>query len=1018
MSFAIIHLTDIHIAGEEDLILGKVETLIATCNEHLKKVEDAVIVVTGDLSYSGEVRQYKLCCSFLETIASNIKVISGNPVKIIAVPGNHDCDFTNAHDKKIRSFLLERIQRNSTEAFDHDLMQEILKPQENYFNCTASLISLTKEDPIVKYIVHDFNIGKVCFLLYNTAWISEHHEKPGNLCMPIKVISDKTINKADLYISLAHHPLHWLHPDNMIAFRSIIRNIADITLWGHEHYADSVREQGEGWTLCSFEGKELQEKSKSDKSAFSIYILDKTMTMLQKKYFLWDRTQYQMKNECTINFHKNSSHGLRILFPNKTMLDELSDYGTLIHHPSKENIFLDDLFIWPDLTRIDLKNDNDSITVSSETEIERFLSVPITLIAGDEATGKTALSKYLYRFYVSRGKCCLLLKGKYLSARSEDNIKSQVEKIFSEQYDYDLLSQFRSLKLDDKILIIDDFDGLIQFNKKYSDVIYYLQNIFGSIVLLTSIDANISYVITQLNASCHGIVLAYRIKHFGNLKRHDLIEKWYSISELDPMEREMLVSNATNTVNNLIEKFSRIVPATPLLVVTVLQTIDSTGKSNITQYSYVYEQLVQKSLTIISCNDQALQNILVSVLSTIAYMMLNEKKRYINSSELVNEVLNYQNKMLLQFNPVDIIAQLSNSGLLVKVEENKYKFKYPYMYYYFSGLYISRNLEQNGVKNIISYMSEHLFVEDYGNIMIFVCHFTNDEYVIDSVLTCALCALDNFDKFDFAKPSALLDSVNEAIDKQMKALYVGNESDVDNQHKKQLEHMDAQGIRDGNVPIPFDENISDEPMEVADIVSAIRIIDVLGQILKNYPGDIEGDKKISIISGITDLAMRIVGLMYLALGATQDEFIKILTEVVREEKPIASKAQISYDVKMMFASLLFSTSCVMIHSVSIAIGSKILLPAIKATTEQYPSDISLKLVLADTGMFSFSENWYSKLINLGKELQKKNLKYAYQTMRFLVARHLRFYHCGINQRNMLCDTYKLSKNKAVLILPE
>ena len=164
--------------------------------------------------------------------------------------------------------------------------------------------------------------------------------------------------------------------------------------------------------------------------------------------------------------------------------------------------------------------------------------------------------------------------------------------------------------------------------------------------------------------------------------------------------------------------------------------------------------------------------------------------------------------------------------------------------------------------------------------------------------------------------------------------------------------------------------------------------------------------------------MRIVGLMYLALGATQDEFIKILTEVVREEKPIASKAQISYDVKMMFASLLFSTSCVMIHSVSIAIGSKILLPAIKATTEQYPSDISLKLVLADTGMFSFSENWYSKLINLGKELQKKNLKYAYQTMRFLVARHLRFYHCGINQRNMLCDTYKLSKNKAVLILPE
>ena len=1021
MSLAIIHLTDIHIESESDFILNKAEKIFDACSFlRASGVVEAVIVVTGDLSCSGEYRQFGLSFEFLNRISLSLSSFLNCSVKIIVVPGNHDCNFSDDHCQKMRSVFLDKIQRNAVDGFDADFVSEVLKSQDNYFSSVSStsFISLTRDEAIARYVVLDFHLGKICFLLYNTAWISERHEKPGSLCMPINLISDDVPSDANLYVSLAHHPLHWLNPDNMIAFRSIIRKTVDISLWGHEHYYDNVQEAGDGWNLCSFEGKELQEKGSSYVSNFSIYILDNMLSVIDIKYFSWKVNRYILKNISQVELKRNVAQFSHTLFPNEDMMRELNDYGTLIHHPCRENIFFDDLFVWPDLFVVDLKNGNDTVIVSSKNEVEKMITVGITLVVGDDTTGKTALSKKLYRSYLSRGKCCLLVKGEALSARNESRLNSQIESFFSEQYARSSLEHFRSLCLNDRVLIIDDFDGLVQSNKKYGEIIEFLKNMFGSIILFTGVDVNITYIITQLKSYSYHSFSAYRIKYFGNARRHDIIEKWYSITEeSDVLKREFLISKALNIVNNIIEKFSRIVPATPLLVVTVLQTLDSGNNSNFTQYSYMYDQLVQKSLSVISCDDQATQNIFIAILSNIAYKMLSSKKRYIVSSDLISVITCYQQQKLISFNPVNVIKQLSNSSILILFDGDKYRFRYPYMYYYFAGLYISRNLNCVEVKSLVDRMSEHLFVEDYGNIMVFVCHFTNDEYVIDSVLIYALCSLEQFYEFNFTKPYLLFDDFDEIINQCMRALCVGDERDVNIQRQYQLEEMDAKGIKDGGISVIFDEDINDEPMDIADIISAIRVIDVIGQILRNYPGEIEGEKKIEMISGITRLAMRIVGLMYLAIGVNKDEFIRLLTEVIRETKPNASISEITSDVKMMFASLIFGTACGMLYNVSSAIGSSVLLPAIKSTRDRYSEDLSLSLIYAHTSMLSYADNWYEEILSLGKYLKQNKLEYAYQTMRVLVAKYLRTNHCKNNQRNTLCDIYELSKNKTVSILP-
>ena len=651
-------------------------------------VVEAVIVVTGDLSYSGNEVQLKLSRDFFKSISSRLSLFLGNVVDVVVVPGNHDCDFTNEHCQKVRSVILEKIHRNAIDGFDPDFVSEALLPQKNYFSfVSSSFISLTEKESISRYVVRDFSFGKVCFLLYNTAWISERHEKPGTLCMPINLISSDIPVGADLYISLAHHPLHWLNPDNMIAFRSIIRNTVDISIWGHEHLSDIVQEHGEDWNLYSFEGKELQENGSMNVSNFAVYVIDDVVTKIKEKFFSWVccKNKYVLQNEFDLDFKRNVAQSAHGLFPNERMMRELNDYGVLIHHPCKDNIFFDDLFVWPDLFCIDLKDGDDTVTVSARGELEKILSVNITLIVVAEATGKTELSKRLYSYFLSYGKCCLLVKGEDLSARSKSRLKSQIESFFSEQYNCNLFSLFNSLNLEDKVLIIDDFDGLIQSNKKYNEVIDFLKCMFGSIVLFTGVDVNVTYIITQLKSSFYRDISAYRIKYFGNARRHDLIEKWYSITEvIDIVRKDFLISRALGVIDDFIEKFSRIVPATPLLVVTVLQNIDSSGEGNFTRYSYMYEQLVQRSLSVISRDDQAMQSVFIAILSNMAYEMLIGKKRYIVSFDLINVVEDYKRKKLLNFNPITMIERLSGSGILVLFDENKYRFRYPYMYYYFA----------------------------------------------------------------------------------------------------------------------------------------------------------------------------------------------------------------------------------------------------------------------------------------------------------------------------------------------
>ncbi|MFQ2441789.1 metallophosphoesterase family protein [Aeromonas caviae] len=106
MKISILHLSDIHIKGttEEEFLEKIVPNLTNLTSYHASSSDVIFIAITGDIAFSGKEHEYLIASRFIEKLKNDINADTKKPVEIIIVPGNHDCNFSNAN--QARSILL------------------------------------------------------------------------------------------------------------------------------------------------------------------------------------------------------------------------------------------------------------------------------------------------------------------------------------------------------------------------------------------------------------------------------------------------------------------------------------------------------------------------------------------------------------------------------------------------------------------------------------------------------------------------------------------------------------------------------------------------------------------------------------------------------------------------------------------------------------------------------------------------------------------------------------------------
>lgn len=1021
MKFSIIHLTDIHMKGQTDnYICSRTSSIIHAINSVLFPGEVAIIVVSGDIAFSGQESEYRIAKDFFDQIKSGIRQEKGIDSILLAVPGNHDCDFSKANP--VRDRLMPKSNAESN--VEPEIFEQVSVVQNNFFDFGNTCTCHPDQNNFCVPYEFPCDNGKILFLLMNSAWMSQREEKPGALFVPCNLLPEVSGEEYDCVFTILHHPYGWLHPDNAINLKSFVRKTTDVLILGHEHMQDSFQVSNGKWTVKEYCGAELQGDS-ANESGFSVYRFDLSMKEITTYTFTWDSDHNRYARTKTDDiFVRNTLSSSAGLNPNKEYLQSILDPGMIINHFEKEDIHLPDIFCWPYLERLDME-EKTSITTRNlikDRIPETLFSSQLSIIIGDSLTGRTAMAKMLFRDFLQRTECCVLCSGKNLTTHNEKNLRDIMDEIFVEEYGKEQLETFRQLSLDQRILIIDDFQDIPYHDERRSAVLSSLFTYFGHVVVFSDNALDMQVICSKITYIAELTMEMYEILPFGNQKRQELAKKWYYLGNeyaSGDQQTETRIDETCDKINMLLGSSSGIVPALPIYLIDILQNIDSVAPASFagSQYGFLYESLINKCLSTIGneYRNPGDINIDITVLSLLAFRMLKEQKRSFSESKLLEVVSEYETRKKVSVNAGAIIKKMLAAKILKEVDVKTYIYRYPYVFYYFSGRYIAYNLDESDVKAQLEYMSGRLYNESFGNIIIFTCHFANSVDIIENILLRALVAFDKYEPFDFSKHRDYFQRAQEKIDQALLPKKIGSDSDVDVNRQRELTQRDEKGIQDGTVreATELTDEMALEESTLAGVSSAMRIMDVLGQVLRNYPGDIDGELKLQIIDEIHKLGMRTMEVLFTTLGIYEEDLIHYVSEQAKRKVNPNIPAEVIQKTRDFLSVLMASTTRGMIHKIATCFQNEALLPAIRETFASKES-LSQELILQDLYCNLLKRPDVESVLMLKNRLEKNNEHFPQTILQSIVAQYLRHNHCSHETRQKLCAGFHFANDRILV----
>jgi predicted phosphodiesterase len=235
MTVTILHLSDIHIDKESDGILFRPTEVSAAAFWAAHDAELVVILVSGDIAYSGTEEQYKLAEKFLTKIRDSLRSEVSCPIEVVTVPGNHDCDFEE--DNSTREVLIGSLSGPAPPQVDESVIESCTRVQNAYFGFRDRIEEPGRADGDRLLWRRSFDVRghKIWFECLNVSWVSKKKETLGSLYFPISRYSDAEANGSEVRIVTMHHPANWFSQTVYRPFRKFVHSRADILITGHEH---------------------------------------------------------------------------------------------------------------------------------------------------------------------------------------------------------------------------------------------------------------------------------------------------------------------------------------------------------------------------------------------------------------------------------------------------------------------------------------------------------------------------------------------------------------------------------------------------------------------------------------------------------------------------------------------------------------------------------------------------------------------------------------------------------------
>lgn len=950
MKILLIHLSDLHLTAPEkkNSIISRYDKIVAASLVDAIDINFCFVIVSGDITYSGMKTEYEVAISFFNKIKKGLsKGLDSCPIEFLFVPGNHDCDFTE--NDKLRDLVIKNPDINN---IDETIVNKCTDLQQNFRNFAESFSNVKTANYFEKlYKKVDFKIkgDDIQFRLINSAWLSNLHEKQGKLLFPTQLIeSDSKSNRNyELIVTVFHHPYNWFESTNGRSFRSKIESFSDLILTGHEHEGDHYfKERTSGERTEYLEGGVLQDRKKPDYSLFNTITIDVEGELQQLRFHSWQDDKYITESETSwIVFQRNRyrlKHEFQLF---EKFTNFLSDPGVDFSHPAKDEIRLEDLFVYPEITSLKLNAKRDLQSSFVRTQITTYvLSKQKVIFVGSERSGKTTLSKKLFNDLRNSGFISLYLSGYQIKDYKNEHLDNMEKSAYQEMYVQPSYDDFKQLPKEKKAIIIDDFQRIRLNSLGRDKILKHFGKKFKIIIILGSDELRFDELI--VNRSSEYIYSQFEfceILPFGHKKRSDLIWNWVQLGRTFTHDLTELLEYSIqleNTISSLLGR--NLVPSYPIFVLIILQQLEVQTPLHTTygSYGYLYEVLITSALSRSSKYDLDTK---YSYLSELAFFLFSGRLQYISMEELGNWHEEYCELYKVTISSGDILYDFCNIYILRK-EDNTVSFKYPYIYYFFVARYLSDHISENNIKNQIKKMSRKLYNNAIANIMMFLCYLSRDPFILKSVIKSSKALFEGYGECDFIKDTNFISELITRLPELELA-----DLDSGKHRKKYLEQRDRiEGIRneaDNDDDMIIEEENDNQINDYLRINSAFKTIQIMGQILRNFPGSLKGDQKQELAHECYSLGLRMCGFLFKSIDESQEDFVTLLARYIHKSNPDLPEEKIIQSLKRLVFRLLESAAFAIVKHVSDSVGLDKLT---KTYTDLLKSSTSISYRFIDT----------------------------------------------------------------------
>lgn len=682
----------------------------------------------------------------------------------------------------------------------------------------------------------------------------------------------------------------------------------------------------------------------------------------------------------------------------KYKLNDLLELEVEIQHKFKKKVALDDIFVFPDLKHYNENSDSEEIKSSSiitSSNDERIL------IYGDEQSGKKSLARMLF-LESQKSQSSFYIKADAIG-------KTSLQEIFKDE-------KYIGLELDKEIkfnnqknyqtLIVEDLNKIKIGRQHLEKLIKNLSKNFKKIILISSYEyVSDHFLTTEMNE-----FKFYEILPFGFKMRDQLYERWITLGreyELEQHQIEQEKHYIKIVVDGVLRK--NITPSKPFFILTIIQHLEIKDNSNTTLSSlgHCYQSLITYNLKRANITSTNIDSY-INLMSYLARIIFESQNQQVAEDAAQNVISKYASDFHTPSPVSEMIEKLKDANILER--KNHLRFKYRYIYYYFAARQITKNIEE-GDNEIIDLLCNKLHLEEMSNILLFICHHTESQRIIDDIRTHATCTLWGHKELKFETPKidpAKNEPSNPTTDDSEKSLKILETI------SKNIEIHIKNTIEDGNLD-NLEEIKQDEYNEekqkyneiVKELIKSSKSIEILGQIVKNRFGSLRKPLIKSMITETYDVGLRFLSFYIDQISDNTDQIIDLFLKSSNKDETIYDKtntSKIVADAQKQISFMCYNAITNIIAKISLSIGTHQLLEQYQQIFSEEKSPASYRLISLCILM------QHSR--RLPKKEIEENLKSSSAIVRkitqYMVLNFLYLYDIKRDDKNWLAEKFNLS----------